>query len=510
MAKEPEDKHGASSADGENAPSKRNLPQDDSPIESPEGSEQNELPLGDTLEKSSSKTESPKVDLSQSEVNESTEEVDSTRDAQTEDHAQHDDPHHAGELDSDHNDPHYDDPYHDEYHHDYHDEHHEEYHDDYHGDHTEKGHGVGGGGGYDGDYYENDDDDEEEEQEKYGGPVKPFLDHLEDLRWMVLKCVVTLLVGMLVALFGAGYIVDFLAGPLDQAQKKGQSEFLGSKNPKKRTIPVRLGDAVVTQIRESDLKEMVKNGQLQGVSTNLAEITSLKLVPHSQLPDSNGSTSGARYALSLHVDSNSSEDIKWSLQLKAYGPLKSFFIALKIGLYGGLTLSIPFLLYFTGQFVLPALRVKEKNWLFKLSCFGTFLFLIGVSFAYFVIMQFAVWASVGFAGMLGFGADEWQAEEYINFICMFMVGMGVAFQLPMILLFLVKIGILDYKKLSKWRMYAVVANLVVSAILTPTGDPFTLLLVAFPLHLLYELSIFIAWIWYRRDAKKEAEEELDD
>jgi sec-independent protein translocase protein TatC len=125
-------------------------------------------------------------------------------------------------------------------------------------------------------------------------------------------------------------------------------------------------------------------------------------------------------------------------------------------------------------------------------------------------MQFAVWASVGFAGMLGFGADEWQAEEYINFICMFMVGMGVAFQLPMVLLFLVKIGILDYKKLSKWRMYAVVANLVVSAILTPTGDPFTLLLVAFPLHLLYEMSILIAWIWFRRDAKKEAEAELGD
>jgi len=85
--------------------------------------------------------------------------------------------------------------------------------------------------------------------------------------------------------------------------------------------------------------------------------------------------------------------------------------------------------------------------------------------------------------------------------------MGVAFQLPMVLLFLVKVGLLDYKKLADWRMYAVVANLIVSAILTPTGDPVTLLLVAAPLHLLYEISIVIAWFMHRSKIRKEAAEE---
>ena len=71
--------------------------------------------------------------------------------------------------------------------------------------------------------------------------------------------------------------------------------------------------------------------------------------------------------------------------------------------------------------------------------------------------------------MLGFGADEWQAEEYISFVCKFMVGMGLAFQIVPV--FLVRVGILDYKKLSDFRMYAVVANLIIAAVITPTAIP---------------------------------------
>jgi sec-independent protein translocase protein TatC len=135
---------------------------------------------------------------------------------------------------------------------------------------------------------------------------------------------------------------------------------------------------------------------------------------------------------------------------------------------------------------------------------GSVLFMLGGAFCYVVIMRVALWASVGFAGMLGFGADEWMAEEYIGFVCKFMVGMGVAFQMPMVLLFLVKIGVLDYRKLNRLRMYAVVANIILAAVITPTGDPVTLSLVAVPLQLLYELSTLIAWFMARRQAEEEA------
>ena len=382
---------------------------------------------------------------------------------------------------------------HDEYHHDYHDEYHEEhYGDDYHS------HG--------GEYHSHEDDygdygsevyDGEEEEENYGGPVKPFLDHVEDLRWMVMKVFVALLIGVLIALVGSPYIVKFLTYPLNHAQKIKQL----NANPDKRMIPVKVGDAAVAHIRESDLKNWVNQEMLIKEGNQTENISALNLVPVSAF-DQNGT----QYSMQLHLDINATDRVPWEVELKAYGPLKSFFIALKIGLWGGISISIPFIIYFIAQFVLPALRVNEKKWLFKLSSFGTGLFFIGVAFCYFVIMKYALWASVGFANMLGFGADEWQAEEYISFVCKFLVGMGLAFQMPVILLFFVKINLIDYKNLINWRMYAVVFNLVAAALITPTGDPFTLMLVAVPLQCLYEISVLIAWYWYR---KENASEELE-
>ena len=111
-------------------------------------------------------------------------------------------------------------------------------------------------------------------------------------------------------------------------------------------------------------------------------------------------------------------------------------------------------------------------------------------------MQFSEW--------LGFTADEWRADAYIGFMTKFMLGMGLAFELPVVLLTLVKIGILEYDQLRRFRMYAVVGNLVISAFVTPSGDPFTMLILAIPLQLLYEISVFIAGRWERREAAESA------
>ena len=466
MAKEPEDKHGASDSGGDETPAESNSPQDDSSATPPEsGDEQSELPLDDGHD------DEP------------------ARDDQAQDETQHEDPHHAGELDSGH-----DDPYHDEYSHDYEDEYHQEKHDDFH-EHDHGEYEYAEGDNYGGDDGGDDSGKDGGGDEGFGGPIKPFLDHLEDFRFMVMKCVVAVVAGMMISLIGSPYIVKFLTWPLERAQLIEQV----NTNPDKRAVPVKFGSGVVSHIRESDLKNLAEAGNLKGAFTNTAEITALRLVPAEQL-----GTNGNRFALQLQVDNNSSASEPWHVELKAFGPLKSFFIALKIGLYGGITIALPFILVFVAQFVLPALRVKEKKWVFRLAGMGSVLFMLGGAFCYFVIMQVALWASVGFAGMLGFGADEWMAEEYIGFVCKFMVGMGLAFEMPMILLFLVKIGILNYEKLSKLRMYAVVANIILAAVITPTGDPVTLALVAVPMQLLYELSTIIAWFMARKQAREEA------
>ncbi len=135
--------------------------------------------------------------------------------------------------------------------------------------------------------------------------------------------------------------------------------------------------------------------------------------------------------------------------------------------------------------------------------------------------------SVSFAHMLGFGADEWRADDLIGFVAKFTIGMGLAFQIPMVILSLVKVGFVDDRGLSKFRSYALIINLILAAMITPTVDPFTMLMVAGPLQFLYEISLFIARIWRKRDeaaerveeeaekradqeAKKRAEEEADD
>ena len=496
MAKEPEDKHGASDSGGDETPAENKPPQDDSSATSPEeGTEQSELPLGDEPTEAASKAEFPKADFSEPENETAPDEAEAARDDQAQDQTQHEDPHHAGELDSGH-----DDPYHDEYSHDYEDEYHQEHHDDFH-EHDHVEYEYAAGDNYGGNYGGDDDGKDDGDDEGFGGPIKPFLDHLEDFRFMVMKCVVAVVAGMMIALIGSPQIVTFLTQPLEDAQ---QIEQLNS-NPDKRAVPVKFGSGVVSHIRESDLKNIAETGDLKGSFTNTVEITALRLVPAKQL-----GTDGTRYALELQVDNNSTNREPWHVQLKAFGPLKSFFIALKIGLYGGITIAIPFILFFVAQFVLPALRVKEKKWVFRLAGMGTILFLIGVAFCYVVIMQVALWASVGFAGMLGFGADEWMAEEYIGFVCKFMVGMGLAFEMPMILLFLVKIGVLNYEKLSSLRMYAVVANIILAAVITPTGDPVTLALVAVPMQLLYEMSTVIAWFMGRKQAREEAAFDNED
>jgi len=95
----------------------------------------------------------------------------------------------------------------------------------------------------------------------------------------------------------------------------------------------------------------------------------------------------------------------------------------------------------------------------------------------------------------------WQAEYYFSFTSKFMVGMGLGFELPVVLLTLVKLGVLDYRKLAAMRRYMIVICLVLGAVLT-TPEVVTQILMAAPLYLLYESSVWIAWYWERQEKKK--------
>ncbi len=102
---------------------------------------------------------------------------------------------------------------------------------------------------------------------------------------------------------------------------------------------------------------------------------------------------------------------------------------------------------------------------------------------------------------MGVKVPEWRAETYFSFVTKFLLGMGLGFELPVVLLALVKIGVLDYQKLTALRRYMIVINLVLGALLT-TPEPFTQVVMAVVLQLLFELSVWIAWYWEWRDRKR--------
>jgi len=316
-------------------------------------------------------------------------------------------------------------------------------------------------------------------EETEGGPVKSFLEHLEDLRWTLIKVATTLAVAMLICLIGGNYLVRFLTYPLRVASQW--------QSPKATdTVTVHWGTNVIAKFARTNLPPVLPEH-----TTNVHAFT---VVPK---------TVNGEIVLTLRPEEPAySSGTENFVLLKNYGPVSAFMVAIKLALYGGLVIALPFVLYFIGQFVLPALKVKEKEFVLRSIGVGAFLFLLGMAFCYFLMLQVALGATVQFSQWLGFGADEWRAEDYISFVCIFMLVMGVSFELPILILALVKIGLLDFRKLNHFRPYWVVLELVICAFLTPSGDPFTMMLMALPLHLLYEISILVSWYWDWRDRKQ--------
>jgi sec-independent protein translocase protein TatC len=202
-----------------------------------------------------------------------------------------------------------------------------------------------------------------------------------------------------------------------------------------------------------------------------------------------------------HVTANAQ---RLQIDLINLSPAEGFFIAFQVAFYGGLVLASPFILYFVASFVFPALKLRERKYVYRGLFIGVGLFLFGVAFCYFILMPVALAASQMYSQWLGFGALQWRAGDYITFVCKFMLGMGLGFELPVVVLTLVKIGVLDYRTLRGMWRYMIVIVLVLGALLT-TPEVITQILMAVPLYMLYEVTVWIAWYWDRQEKKRARE-----
>jgi sec-independent protein translocase protein TatC len=191
--------------------------------------------------------------------------------------------------------------------------------------------------------------------------------------------------------------------------------------------------------------------------------------------------------------------VEWLLRLAQRVPDLSFqaievpekFVAsMRVALTAGVALAMPVIVYHVWQFLRPGLYPKERRYLLVGLPLVTFFFAAGVAFSYFVALP----AALRF--LLGFGSTsvrtQPQLQPYLSFVSNLLFWSGVCFETPLFLFFLSKIGIVDWRRLSRWRQYAFLLICVLAAAITPTPDPLNMLLVALPLYALYEFGILLA------------------
>jgi sec-independent protein translocase protein TatC len=242
-----------------------------------------------------------------------------------------------------------------------------------------------------------------------------FLEHLDELRKTVIRCVLALLIAFVLVLVGLGAVIDYLQYPFQQAA---------------------------------------------------ADHPDLKLVTNS--------------------------------------PLGVFTMVFQVAFLASFSLALPPILYFIAQFVAPALVEREKRLIRPVVLAIFALFLLGAAFAYFLIVPATLRFSILLNERFGY-AIVWTVDSYFSMLMWLVIAMGGSFQFPLVLLLLVRIGILSAAKLASWRRIAVVVIFILAAIITPTPDPMTQCMVALPLCLLYEISIWLARAIERRATAEEAE-----
>jgi sec-independent protein translocase protein TatC len=183
--------------------------------------------------------------------------------------------------------------------------------------------------------------------------------------------------------------------------------------------------------------------------------------------------------------------------LRALGITDSITISFHLAFYAGIVLSFPLLLYFLAEFVLPALTLMEKRFVLPAIFVSFALFLLGVLICYFWLLPKTILFFFRDTQSLGW-APAWTVEQYYSFVTRFIIGFGLAFELPVVVLALVKFGLITYRFMARTRPYAMVLIFVLATIITPTPDILTLISMGLPMCLLYEGCIWISWAMERR------------
>jgi sec-independent protein translocase protein TatC len=354
---------------------------------------------------------------------------------------------------------------------------------------------------------------------------KPFLEHLEDLRVMVTRVVITLVISMIVCFTFQDHLMRLLRAPAEEVLTIKQRESMpdadkhkGIKVPSvevwneaRKIEQIALG---LNEAEKSIFYKNLENPDLEFHARSVTLLRAVKALPENKRSDFVKSLEvSAQMKMQLiamlesnpDVEVNSGSNIRMMSALK---PTETFMLSMKLAFFAGIVVAFPLLLLFILQFVLPGMHANERRMLWPAMIIGFGLFLGGVSFAYFLVLPKALVFFYEWSAQLGV-SNDWRIGEYITFATRFTLLFGLSFELPVVVMVLVKLGILTYESMTRTRTYAVVAIYIAAAIITPTPDIMTLNLMALPMLVLYEICIWLAWFDRKKNRDIERREEAE-
>lgn len=363
---------------------------------------------------------------------------------------------------------------------------------------------------------------------------KPFLEHLEDLRKTITKMVLTLVIAMIACFSLQGRLMQILRSPVDKIWQIHQEELIPEKKKVSEELTVEKWEqakkleqaaAPLAPAEREALYSAAGDDKLVFHAKAVALLRGALALPEDKreaflksIPASGGSQQAEALQRGNYSAEAMQKQIRALIESKAspaidtkgstmstLKPTESFMLSMKLAFFAGIVVAFPLLLYFLLQFILPGLHGHERKVLWPALGIGFGLFVGGVLFSYFLVLPRTLLFFADWGKDMGI-SNDWRIGEYISFATQFTLLFGAAFELPVVVMVCVKLGLLGYETMRKTRRYAIVAIFVIAAVLTPTPDMLTQCLMAAPMIILYEICIWMAWWDERKKAKVEQAE----
>jgi sec-independent protein translocase protein TatC len=339
-----------------------------------------------------------------------------------------------------------------------------------------------------------------------------FMEHLDELRSRLVKAVIILLFSFLVCFYFSLPIYNFLSIPVLKALSDVQRKQLPvtGKTGDERVLPL-------SEIKEGEQGRYVFEVDTKISGTVLPRGTSVMAQVDRDAEGKLGVfttepifTNNAVVPLGIKLPIDYINDIPRNQEtvdakMTVTTAPESFTLLITVSLYAAIALALPLLLWQVWGFISPALYRHERKYVTPFIGLSTISFVGGAAFAYYILFP----PAVNFLLNVGEGEFQFQlrATDYLDFITIIMLAMGLVFQMPAITYVLARIGIVTPGLLIRSWKISLIIILIVAAVVSPTADVVNMMLFAAPMMVLYVVSIFIAWLFNRKrrtDAEAEA------